>query len=167
MSIIFTQPLTRASFAAFGEVIDLEGATHYPINDGNCERYHALAGVEIKGDGGRIALSIFKAKPYKLPLQLTMMERHPLGSQAFMPLSTNPFLVVVAPDENGRPGLPHAFITGPGQGVNYPPNLWHGVVTPLDEAQDFLVVDRVGEGQNLETFFFSTPYEIRRSAATS
>lgn len=167
MSFIFTQPLTRAAFSAYGEVIETEGAAHYPINDGHCERYHALARSEAKGEGGQIAVSIFRAQPYALPMQLTMMERHPLGSQAFMPLSENPFLVVVAPDENGKPGTPHAFITRPGQGVNYPPNLWHGVVTPLDMAQDFLVVDRIGEGNNLETFFFSTPYEIRRSTETS
>lgn len=162
MSIILTQPLTRAAFAAFGEVIETEGAIHYPINNGHCERYHALARTATKGEGGEVGLSIFRAKPYALPLRLTMMERHPLGSQAFMPLSQKPFLVVVALDEAGRPGTPRAFITHPGQGVSYPPNLWHGVVTPLDMAQDFLVVDRLGEGKNLEEFFFPEPYEIRR-----
>ena len=160
MSRIFTEPLTRAAFAAFGEVIETDGAAHYLINQGHCARYHALALAMTKGTGGQIGMSIFRAQPYALPLQLTMMERHPLGSQAFMPLSQNPFLVVVAPDENGAPGMPRAFMTKPGQGVNYPPNLWHGVVTPIGEAQDFLVVDRIGEGPNLEEFFFSTPYYI-------
>jgi ureidoglycolate lyase len=90
-----------------------------------------------------------------------MVERHPLGSQAFVPLSPRPFLVVVCHDENGTPGKPHAFITQPGQGVNYPRNSWHGVLTPIGEPQDFLIVDRGGAGNNLEEFFFSDPYEIQ------
>lgn len=155
------RPLTRAAFAPFGDVLDAEGWDgHYPINAGKCERYHALAQADAAGQDGRIILSIFKATPYAFPLVLTMMERHPLGSQAFMPLSPRPFLVVVAHDDGGRPAQPHAFLTGAGQGVNYPRNLWHGVLTPIGDPQDFLVVDRTGEGSNLEEFHFEAPYEI-------
>ena len=160
MRCIPIQPLTRESFAPFGEVIETEGAVHYPINNGHCERYHDLARAALQGPDGHIGLSIFRAQPYNLPLRLTMMERHPLGSQAFVPLSQRPFLVVVALDQGGAPGMPQAFLTRPGQGVNYPANLWHGVVTPLGEAQDFLVVDRIGAGKNLEEFFFPTPYQV-------
>ena len=89
-----------------------------------------------------------------------MVERHPFGSQAFMPLSPRPFLVVVAHDTPNGPGEPHVFLTHPGQGVNFPKGLWHGVLTPIGEAQDFLVVDRAGDEQNLEEHFFADPYEI-------
>ncbi|MGN8117442.1 ureidoglycolate lyase [Labrys sp. 22185] len=161
MSILLVEPLTREAFAPFGEVIETDGAAHYPINGGRCERYHALARAEAKGPGGHVIINIFKGTPYALPLKLTMVERHPFGSQAFFPLSPRPFLVVVAPDEGGRPGTPRVFLTSPGQGVNYPANLWHGVLTPLGESQDFLVVDRAGDGNNLEEFHFPEPYEIR------
>ena len=158
--VITARPLTRESFAPFGDVIETEGANHYPINAGKCERFHDLARVEAAGENARVLVSIFKATPYAFPLQLRMVERHPLGSQAFVPLSPRPFLVVVCPDTDDGPGDPHAFLTSPGQGVNYQRNLWHGVLTPIGENQDFVVVDRGGDGSNLEEFYVSHPYEI-------
>ncbi|MBX3582002.1 MAG: ureidoglycolate lyase [Rhizobiaceae bacterium] len=158
--IITASPLTRENFAPFGDVLDTSGEGHYPINGGMTERYHALARPEATGPGGHVLISIFKGKPYDFPLSLKMVERHPLGSQAFMPLSQRPFLVIVCHDKNGRPGEPRAFLTRPGQGVNYPAGRWHGVLTPIGEPQDFLVVDRGGAGNNLEEFFFPEPYEI-------
>ena len=159
--IITALPLTRENFAPFGDVIDAGGDAHYPINNGKTERYHALARPEATGPGGHVLISLAKATPYAFPLKLAMVERHPLGSQAFVPLSPNPFLVVVCHDENGVPGTPHAFLTQAGQGVNYPRNSWHGVLTPIGEPQDFLIVDRGGAGNNLEEFFFPEPYEIQ------
>jgi ureidoglycolate lyase len=158
--IITAQPLTSENFAEFGDVIDAEGDSHYPINAGKAERYHALARPEAVGPGGHVLISLAKATPYEFPLKLAMVERHPLGSQAFVPLSQRPFLVVVCPDEDGVPGTPHAFLTQPGQGVNYPRNRWHAVLMPIGEPQDFLIVDRGGAGNNLEEFFFTEPYEI-------
>jgi ureidoglycolate lyase len=159
--IITARPLTREAFAPFGEVIETENSQHYPINNGNCDRYHALASAEAAGEDARIVLNILRSRPYALPLKLSMVERHPLGSQAFMPLSPNPFLVVVCADGPDGPGEPQAFITKPGQGVNYPRNRWHGVLMPIGEAQDFVVVDRDGRGSNLEEFHFNEPWEIR------
>ncbi len=88
-----------------------------------------------------------------------MMERHPLGSQAFYPLAPRPFLSIVAPDEGGTPGIPRAFRAGPGQGVNMAMNVWHAVLTPLEQT-DFLMIDRGGEGNNLEEYSFEEPYLI-------
>ncbi len=153
--------LTREAFASFGDVLDTGCETHYPINGGKCERYHDLAKVEAEGPNARVLISIFRGTPYDFPLRLTMVERHPFGSQAFMPLSPRPFLVVVCPDKPDGPGEPHAFLTAPGQGVSYPRGRWHGVLTPIGEPQDFLVVDRGGDGSNLEEHHFDEPYEIR------
>jgi ureidoglycolate lyase len=89
-----------------------------------------------------------------------MVERHPFGTQAFMPLSPQPFLVVVCHDGEEGPDIPRAFVTRPGQGVSYPRNRWHAVLTPIGKQQDFLVVDRAGEGTNVEEFHFAMPYEI-------
>lgn len=161
MKIIKIEPLTRAAFAAFGDVIETEGAHHFPINAGMCERYHDLARVGIAGPGARQLISIGIGKPYSLPLHLRMVERHPLGSQAFMPLSAEPFLVIVALDEGGKPGIPRAFMTNGGQGVNYPVNTWHGVLTPIGGEQRFLIVDRGGGGNNLEEFFFTEQHLVQ------
>ena len=157
---ITIQPLTKDAFAPFGQVLTTEGAHHYPINNGMTERFHDLANVEIGGENGRTLISIFRGKPYGLPLTLAMMERHPLGSQAFMPLHPRPFLVIVAPDAGGRPGTPLAFLTEPGTGVNIERNVWHGVLTTLEVESDFLVVDRGGDGDNLEEHFFDEPYLV-------
>ena len=158
--IVTARPLTRESFAEFGDVIDTGGDLHYPINGGKAERYHDLATAEAQGPNARVLISIVKGTAYEFPLTLTMVERHPFGSQAFMPLSPRPFLVVVCHDGNEGPATPRAFVTQPGQGVNYPRNRWHGVLTPIGEPQDFLVVDRNGDGVNLEEHFFDEPYEI-------
>ncbi|MBR2689699.1 MAG: ureidoglycolate lyase [Aquamicrobium sp.] len=158
--IITAKLLTRANFAEFGEVIDTETDSHYPINNGRCERFHALARPEAIGPNGHVLINLFKGTPYEFPLKLSMVERHPFGSQAFVPLSPRPFVVVVCHDSPDGPAEPRAFVTRPGQGVNYPRNLWHGVLTPIGEPQDFVVVDRGGDGSNVEEFHFSHPYEI-------
>lgn len=159
--ILVAEPLTRDAFAPFGQVIETAEAQHYPINAGNCERYHDLARVELGGVHARPLISIIHGRHYTLPLTLTLVERHPLGSQAFYPLSNHPFLVVAAPDESGTPGTPRAFLTGPGQGINIAMNTWHGVLTPLEADADFLCVDRGGEGNNLEEHVFEIPWTIQ------
>jgi ureidoglycolate lyase len=160
MSMITIEPLTRTTFAPFGQVIELDGAQHFPINRGMVERYHDLARIELGGPDPRPLLSLMRGRPYALPLSLDMVERHPLGSQAFYPLSPRPFLVIVALDHHGTPQTPRAFRTAPGQGVNLAMNTWHGVLTPLEAESDFLVVDRGGIGNNLEEFHFDTPYTV-------
>ena len=160
MKTLIAQPLTKAAFEPFGQVLTTKGAHHYPINAGMTERFHDLAKIEIAGETGRPLISIFRGQPYAMPLSLTMVERHPLGSQAFMPLHDRPFLVIVAPDENGRPGTPLVFMTQPGTGINIGRNVWHGVLTALEAEGDVLVVDRGGEGNNLQEHFFDTPYRV-------
>jgi ureidoglycolate lyase len=156
------EPLTAAAFATFGDVIEAAGQPTRLINGDRCGRYHDLARLDF-GDDGRAGISVFRSEPVTLPLTLDLMERHPDGSQAFLPLSTDPFLVVVAPDDNGTPGRPRAFLTAPGQGVNYLRGTWHGVLTPLDRPALFAVVDRIGVGANLEEHRFSRPYVLMSS----
>jgi ureidoglycolate lyase len=157
---ISIEPLTREAYAPFGQVIEVDGAHHYPINGGMTERFHDLAKVELGGVHPRPLISIARGKPYSLPLTLKMVERHPFGSQAFYPLSQRPFLSIVCPDEGGIPGTPRAFMCSPGQGINMAMNTWHGVLTPLGEVSDFLIIDRGGDGNNLEEHFFDQPWIV-------
>lgn len=157
---IFIEELTAAAFAPFGQVIETAGANHYAINAGKTERFHDLARVELGGVHARPLISIFRGQPYALPLSLGLVERHPLGSQAFYPLSPASWLVIVAEDEGGMPVRLRAFRPAPDQGVNIAMNIWHGVLTPLEAESDFLVVDRGGEGNNLEEHVFETPWQI-------
>ena len=152
-------PLTAAAFAPFGDLLDASGAPDRLINRGLCGRFDDRARLDF--GGGRAGLSLFVAEPRTLPLTLDMVERHPLGSQAFVPMARTPFLVIVAPDRGGKPGTPCAFRTEPGQAVNYHRGTWHGVLTPLSEPGLFAVVDRIGDGANLEEHWFSSPYTVR------
>jgi ureidoglycolate lyase len=154
------EPLTGDAFAPFGQVIETEGRQHFPINGGMTDRYHDLARIELAGEDARPLLSIFRGRPYALPLTLKLVERHPLGSQAFFPLDGLPFLAIVAPDDNGTPGIPRAFLVAGRQGINIAMNTWHGVLTPLERECDFLVVDRGGSGNNLEEHVFETPWTV-------
>ncbi|MEZ0168301.1 ureidoglycolate lyase [Microvirga sp. TS319] len=157
---IIVQPLTKEGFAPFGKVLETAGAETRLINAETCTRFHALATVETRGECGRAIVSLFQAKPIALPLRLSMMERHPLGSQAFWPLSGGDWLVAVAPDENGRPGAPLVFRASGSQGVCYAPNVWHHPLLALDQVSEFLVVDRDGPGLNLQETYYETPYAI-------
>ncbi|PHQ97517.1 MAG: ureidoglycolate lyase [Marinosulfonomonas sp.] len=158
--VIKTEPLTGDAFAPFGDVLDASGEADVMINQGMCGRFHDRAGLDF-GPGGRAGISIFRAEARELPLALEMVERHPEGSQAFIPMSAHPFLVVVAPNENGAPGMPRAFLTAPGQGVNIHRGVWHGVLTPLHEPGLFAVVDRIGNTHNLEEHWFKTQYVVQ------
>lgn len=156
------EPLTAEAFAPFGDVLDCAGEPDKIINQGLCGRHHDRAVLDFESDG-RAGISLFNAQPRQLPLRLDMMERHPLGSQAFLPMSYHPFLVVVALDADGKPDHPRAFLTEAGQGVNYHRNTWHGVLTPLHAPGLFAVVDRIGEGNNLEEFWFDHEVTITGS----
>lgn len=156
---IIAAPLTAEAFAPFGDVIEATGAPDKVINQGFCGRYHDLAALDF-GEDGRGGISIFDATPRALPYRLDMVERHPEGSQAFLPMTEHAFLVIVAPDENGTPGQPLAFVTRPGQGVNFHRGVWHGVLTPLHAPGRFAVVDRIGETQNLEEYWFQSQYVV-------
>ncbi|MCI0431211.1 MAG: ureidoglycolate lyase [Rhodospirillales bacterium] len=148
-------PLTRPAFAPFGDVIDIEGSRPYMINDGYAERYDDLARIDVTEAGGRPLLNIFRAKPRALPLRIRMVERHPLSSQAFLPLRPKPFLVVVAaPGRTPAAGDLRAFITCGQQGVNYARGTWHHPLIAFGEAGDFLVIDRSGVGENCEEVLF-------------
>ena len=152
------QPLSAAAFAPFGDVLDCSGAPDKIINAGRCRRFHDRAKLDFADARGGI--SLFKATPRSFPCTLDLMERHPEGSQAFVPMSEHPFLVTVAPDENGRPGTPLAFLTGPGQAINFHRGVWHGVLTPLELPGLFAVVDRIGDTPNLEEFLLDPPYIV-------
>ncbi len=158
MTEIRIAPLTAGAFAPFGDVLTCDGAPDTLINQGLCGRWHDRATLDF--EGGRAGISLFRSELRTLPYALDMVERHPLGSQAFLPLSSDPFFVIVAPDEGGTPGHPLAFRTTSGQGVNYHRGTWHGVLTPLTGPGLFAVVDRIGAGNNLEEHWFETPHIV-------
>ena len=153
------EPLSPEAFRPFGDVLRLGPKPDKIINQGLCGRHHDLAAMDF-GPGGRAGISLFDAEPRALPYRLEMVERHPEGSQAFLPMTQSPFLVIVAPDEDGRPGQPRAFLTAPGEGVNYARGTWHGVLTPLAAPGLFAVVDRIGATANLEEHWFAAPYLV-------
>lgn len=160
---VVAEPLTSETFAPFGDVIEVsDAARHFTINGGNTERYHDLARIDPGADG-RTIVSIFRGQPRALPFALTMMERHPLASQAFVPLSGRPYLVVVAPmGETPRVDDFRVFRARGDQGVNYAPGVWHHPLLGLDQVCDFLVIDRAGPGHNCDEVVLPEPVVIDR-----
>lgn len=155
------RPLTREAFVPFGDVIETRGAGHFPINEGTTERFHDLAAVDIAEAGGRALINIFRGQPRELPLAIRMMERHPLGSQAFIAIGPHKWLAVVAPaGEPPKPSELRAFIAGAGQGVNYHRGIWHHPLIALEAVSDFVVVDRGGDGENCDEYWFAEAEEI-------
>ena len=148
---IIIEPMTADAFAPFGDLLEAKGTPDKIINQGLCGRFHDRARMDFSD--GRAGISIFHAEKRDLPLKLDLVERHPDGSQAFVPMSHQPFVVVVAEDQNGTPQNIRAFLTEAGQAINIHRGVWHGVLTPLYDPGLFAVIDRIGEGPNLEEYW--------------
>lgn len=161
--IITTETLTATAFAPFGDVLDASGTPDKVINQGLCGRFHDRAKLDFGPDfgpgfgGAHAGISIFQAQPRSLPYTLDLVERHPDGAQAFIPMSQHPFLVIVTTDPQATP---RAFLTNGAQGINLHRGTWHGVLTPLHAPGLFAVVDRIGPTPNLEEHSFSQPWTI-------
>jgi ureidoglycolate lyase len=148
------QPLTSEVFAPYGEVIGhFAAGDRRTINYGNTIRFHDLARLDLEANHGTPLVSIFRSKPLQQPIFIKVMERHPLSSQAFYPLSARPYLVVVAGDGEFRAINIEAFLAGPTQGVNYRRGIWHHYSLALGEVSDFLVIDRGGPEKNCDEIF--------------
>ena len=148
---VVPQQLTAENFAVYGDVISVsESAEHFAINDGHTMRYHDLAEVDVTEQQGTTLLNIFRSTPLAFPLPIEMMERHPLGSQAFIPMSNQPYVVVVAPSGELDTSKIEVFLASSKQGVNYHKGTWHHFCLALNEVSDFLVVDRGGKGDNCD-----------------
>ena len=146
---IIPKKITKENFSLFGDIISTRSAKPIDINAGYAKRFDDLANINTYKDNGKTIVSIFSAKKRNFPMKIDMMEKHPLGSQAFIPMKETTFLVLVAP-ENDKPDLNkiESFIVPSGVGINYKPGIWH---FPLIATEDmnFLVVDRKGAGENL------------------
>jgi ureidoglycolate lyase len=155
MRMIRPDPLTKEAFAPFGDVLDATGDFRL-INEGLCRRHHDRATLDF-GQDGRAGISIFQAEARSLPYSFDLIERHPEGSQAFIPMTEHPFLVIVAPDPQAEP---RAFLTNGAQGINLHRGTWHGVLTPLSAPGLFAVIDRIGATPNLEEHRYATPWTV-------
>ncbi|MFZ6814977.1 ureidoglycolate lyase [Undibacterium sp. Rencai35W] len=167
MPSIQIETLSRAAFAPFGDVIMLDGARHYPINEGTTERYHALTSADTAEQNGQTILSLFRAQARALPLEIRVMERHPLGSQAFAPMTHDmaaEYLVVVAPAGEFRLDSLRAFLCQGFQGVNYAKGVWHHPLIALHKISDFIVMDRVGQGHNCDELSLATDLWLTEAA---
>lgn len=157
--VLTATTINSDAIAGLAELIDASDTPDKLINQGRCGRFHDRATLDVDG---RVGVSVFQSTSFSLPFKMEMMERHPLGSQAFLPMQEGEYLVVLAEDKDGAPVAPRAFIAGPGQGVNIGRNVWHGVLCPLSDPGLFMVVDRVSEGPNLEEHWFDEPFIIER-----
>jgi len=151
-------PLTAERFAPYGDVIAASSDVTEAMNEARFDRYNDLARLDVDAkSGGRVAMSIVRCRvPTALPYRFDMIERHPLGSQAFIPLTQQRFIVVVAPaGESAEAGDLRAFVTNGHQGINYLRGVWHMPLIALEAGQEFLVVDRTGGGGNLQQVVLS------------
>ena len=147
--IIKPKMINKENFKKFGDMITTNGIKPLEINDGYAKRYDGIATLDAKKDNGESIISIFSAFKRSFPMKVDMMEKHPLGSQAFIPMKETTFLAFVAP-EGDKPDLDkvEAFIISKGVGVNYNAGIWHFPLIATEDM-DFLVVDRKGKGNNL------------------
>jgi ureidoglycolate lyase len=153
--------LTAEAFAPFGEVIEVPDAAGQLINGGTSARFDDIARLDLTGNGGRPLLSLFRTQPCQLPFPISMLERHPLSSQAFIPLSDEPFLVVVAPlGDSLDPASIRAFRTHTRQGVNYGRGVWHHPLLAMGSTCDFVVIGRAAADPNCDIHHVARPITL-------
>jgi len=156
------EPLTAEAFALYGDVIECsDHAEKREINYGNTTRFHNLAGLDITEGGGTPLVSIFRSTPVEQPIEIKIMERHPLSSQAFYPLSDNPYLVIVAEKGEFKVENVRAFIASSTQGVNYHRGTWHHFSLALDDISAFLVIARGGPKRNCDEIELDEPFILK------
>jgi ureidoglycolate lyase len=156
-------PLSEAAFAPFGELVELNAADLITINQGFAARVNDLAQIDVATDGGAVNISLFVAQPRPVPIDVNVMERHPLGSQLFFPLQASPWLVLVCTDPH-VPTSYRAFEASGHKGVNYARNVWHHPLLVLNAHERFLVVDRAGPGSNLEEVWLDQTLSLHPGA---
>tara|TARA_A100001011_G_scaffold399161_1_gene506552 strand:+ start:2427 stop:2921 length:495 start_codon:yes stop_codon:yes gene_type:complete len=152
--LIKPEPISRENFSLFGDVLTTKGFNAISINDGYAERFDDIAKLNTSASNGQTKISIFSAIKRTFPMKINMLEQHPLGSQAFIPMKETTFLTFVAPAAD-KPDLKKikAFIVPSGIGINYNPGTWHFPLIST-ENMNFLVIDRKGSGENLKVIKF-------------
>jgi ureidoglycolate lyase len=151
------KPLTAMAFTPYGDVIETTGVSPKVINQGFAQRFNDLCKVEV-GDGA-VNVSLFTANPRPRPIAIKLMERHPLGSQAFIPMQDRPWLVLVSDDPRDLATY-HLFAATGRQGINYARNVWHHPLLVFDAGSSFLIVDRKGLGDNLEEVWLPEDWQV-------
>lgn len=147
--------ITKAAFAPFGDMMSTEGTAFDTVNDGMARVFCDLAGIDVATGEGRPGFNIARAQPTPFPLYVTQMEHHPLGSQAFWPLNGADMLAIVAPTGPFEPAALRAFYCPAGSGLNYKRGVWHHALIAVDRVSDFIVIGRIGEGENYRTVTLS------------
>ncbi len=170
MTVLKLEPLTSMAFAPFGDVIATQDNDWFPINNGTTRRYHHLGQIQVLGDDGKPGISLATGGAFDFPISVRMLERHPLGSQSWIPVNNTPFIVVVAP--NGADDRPdesriRAFYATGQQGVNYHAGTWHHPLLTLSESGNFIVVDRIGTTPNCDECDLHQPFVVDGSELES
>ena len=147
--IIEPKPMTKENFSSFGDMITTENIKPLEINNGYAKRFDDIVKIDTSKENGKTTISIFSALKRSFPMKIDMMEKHPLGSQAFIPMKETIFLTLVAPKgEKPEINKIESFVVPKGKGVNYNAGVWHFPLIATEDM-DFLVVDRKGSGENL------------------
>ncbi len=162
---LYAQAISAELFAPYGDLISMQDAQKIACNQGRGTRYHDLAPqLDVSDEAGRAGVSVYHIVASQLPFSMQVMERHPLGSQAFFPLNAqihSRFLVVVAPAGEFDVNKMQAFIVTGALGINYAKGVWHLPIVALDQPMDFLAVDRIGKGQNCDEHSLDAPYLVQ------
>jgi ureidoglycolate lyase len=124
------EPLTAAGFSPFGDVID-------PPAIG--ARVGLLESLFSSSDARTPRLSFNHAVSWTLPLRATEMERHNHSSQCFVPMDVERWVLLVAPNVNGKPDAMalRGFVARGDQAVNYHVGTWHHPLRALDRPGRF------------------------------
>ena len=161
MNNISIEQLDASVFSRFGKIVEKKNALELrSINQGTTTRYHNISELELESKNGTSSISIFSGTPRKLPIEIKIMEKHPVASQSFLPIQDYDWLIVVSEEKNELPDLNtlRCFHVNGDTGITYNKNVWHHPLL-VKKKQDFWVVDRINDQEdasiNLKEYNFT------------
>lgn len=143
-------PLTRESIVPFGDVISSEGIE--PIErrpdeeapyGGTIDGYRA--GLVESKEPIELIMPRFRVREFRV----LFMERHPEFAQAYIPVTNQPYIWVLArPDAelvNGCPALHElqAFINAGDSAIRMHPGTWHEAPMPFRDGLRFINLSQI------------------------
>jgi len=152
--------ISKDNFSKYGQLVSTKDIESQNINEETTKSFYDLVNIEIYGDDKKCRVNIFKSIKRNFPLEVNMLENHPLSSQAFIPLQKTNFIVVVAPISSEPDiNLIETFLISPEEGINFKPKVWHFPLIATENS-NFLTIDKKDSANNIEIYNFQNNDKI-------
>ena len=156
------RPLTAEAMAPFGSVIErVPGGV--AVNGGSSQRHEAVATLDLHRDAGRGVLAVYDARARRFPFAASVLERHRLSDQVFLPLGgPRRCVLLLAPAGVEQPQATDcvALLSNGQQGLRIAAGTWHHGLLALDDGP-WAVLERRAAAPDCDEVNLGTTITLR------